>query len=178
MYTLRCTQLLLARLSAPTPIGIDAPPPTTILGDWYANRLNVGRRQLIICTSERSLLTVVVPAKNLPQLPERLRHAVTRLLQRLDIPLPQIVREEREMRWHQIGRTASRRVLGSLNEFVLLASHYVDDAADDEDLDNVGLRLSRTPCRPIPYQFPDQYTQALFRQAYQRPLSPETMSPD
>ena len=72
MFTLRCTRRLLERFGEPA---ADVPAPTTVLGDWYANLLNVGRLRLVLCTSERTLLTVLVPAKDVSALPDQLRIA-------------------------------------------------------------------------------------------------------
>jgi hypothetical protein len=58
----------------------DSVEPTTTLGDWYANILNVGRSRLLMCTSERSPLTVIVPARNLAAFPDRLQQTVANTL--------------------------------------------------------------------------------------------------
>jgi len=162
VYTLRCTQRLLIRLGPPAN---DLVGSTTALGDWYANTLNVGHRRLVLCTSARTLLTVLVPARELRSLPDRLRDAVGRMLTQLDIPPSQILRESREMRWHQLAPTASRQVLGSMNDFAFLAETYIRDDGPDVDLDAIALVLNRAPCRPIEYQSPDRYTQAVLRRA-------------
>ena len=164
MYTLRCTQHLLGRLGHVSP-ATDPAEPTTVLGNWYANALNVGRLRLLLCTSERTLLTVLVPAKNLPTFPGRLREAIGRTLISLDIPVDQIAREQREMMWHQLGRTVSRHVLGSMSDFAFLAETYIRDDGPDVDLDQIGLILNRAPCRPIHYQSPDRFTREVFRSA-------------
>src|SRR6266545_8364820 len=126
MYTLRCTRPLLKRLgplTAPSP-GL-APDATTTLGDWYANRLNIGRHRLVLCTNERSLLSVVVPAKDLPQLPQRLAESLAVLLRRIRVPATAITREVREMQWVRFDGTMSRSVLGSMNDFALTAQAFV-----------------------------------------------------
>ena len=38
---------------------------TTRLGNWYVNLVRYGRPQMVLASSERSLLTVVLPARNL-----------------------------------------------------------------------------------------------------------------
>ena len=171
MYVLRCTQRLLGRLGAGVdPDGME-PEPTTILGDWYANPLNIGRLRLVLCTSEKSLLCALVPARGPAGLADRLRGAVGRLLPRLGIDHSDVQRELREMAWHQVGRTCSRRVLGSMNDFAFLADGYIRDdgaglgmaAAGDVDLDEIALTLARAPCSPISYQSPERFTQALFQ---------------
>jgi hypothetical protein len=165
VYTLRCTQRLLARLDQPIDGGHAAATSTTALGDWYANTLNVGRLRLLLCTSERTLLTVLLPAKDLGAFPDRLREAVVRMLTRLDVANGEVARERREMAWHQLGRTASRRILGSMNDFAFLAETYIRDEGPDVDLDAIATILNRAPCRPIEYQSPDRLTQAVFRRA-------------
>jgi len=35
--------------------------PTTALGDWYANLVPTCRGGIVICTSERTLLTAILP---------------------------------------------------------------------------------------------------------------------
>ena len=164
VFTIRCTQTLLKRLNA----SLDATEEseaTTVLGDWYANTLNVGRRRLLLCSSERSLLTVIIPTAPLSSFPERLEQAVARLLTGLPIAAPAIERESRDMRWHRFGRTRSRQILGSMNDFAFLAEHYIRDDGPDVDLESVAQMLNRAPCRPIQYQSPDRLTPALFARA-------------
>lgn len=61
MFAFRRTQKLLDRINlSPDPEPV---PPDTVLGDWYANLLRVGRTQLVLAVSERTLLPVVVPAR-------------------------------------------------------------------------------------------------------------------
>ena len=85
------------------------------------------------------------------------------MLVRLDILPAAIEREDREMRWHQIAPTMSRRVLGSMNDFAFMADAYIRDDGPDADLDDVAARSNRAPCRPINYESPDRATQAAFR---------------
>src|SRR5258706_834415 len=42
-------------------------PPTSALGDWYVNLVQIGRQQVVLATSERSLLSVLFPARGLRQ---------------------------------------------------------------------------------------------------------------
>ncbi len=116
MFTLRCTRRLLSRFP-PAGGPTDEDQSTTVLGDWYANVLNVARLRLVLCTSDRSLLTVLVPAKNLSALPGRLTGAVAAMLAELRVAPAAIERERRAMDVHRIAPTASRRVLGSMNDF-------------------------------------------------------------
>ena len=163
MFTLRCTQPLLKRLSPLTARG-DGPEPetTTVLGEWYANRLNIAQHRLILCTSERSLLSVVVPAKDLPGLPQRLAESLAALLRRAGVPPSAIAREIREMQWVRFDRTISRSVLGSMNDFADAADWFFrrpgGGVAYLEDLD---WELSETPCGPLGYAQPRERAKEL-----------------
>ena len=43
--------------------------PTTVLGDWYCTALNHRHRRLVLRLAERSLLPVIVPAKDFTTFP-------------------------------------------------------------------------------------------------------------
>ena len=53
MFALRCTKKLLDRMRVDPESSPAA--PTTILGDWYGNLIRVGKQQLILCVSEKTL---------------------------------------------------------------------------------------------------------------------------
>lgn len=62
VFTFRCTQKLLDRLHVTPTLAPD--PSDSVLGDWYANLIRVGRTQLVLAVSERTLLPVVLEAKD------------------------------------------------------------------------------------------------------------------
>jgi hypothetical protein len=161
VFTLRCTQHLLKRLGTPV-AEPELRAPTTVLGNWYANTLNVGRLRLLLCVSELTLLPVIIPAKDLNRFPDRLRDALTAMLIELRIPQDQLMREITEMNSHQISRTASRRILGSMNDFAFMAEHHIRECGPDTDLQQVARELARAPCSPIEYNTPSRMTQAVF----------------
>ena len=113
MVTLRCTQKLLRRLHV-SPQAAHA-PSTTVLGDWYAN-LYYSRPQYILCMNERTLLLVLVPARDAKSLGPRFRDAAVAHLRRIGIPDAAIAAEARAMSEIAFGRTTSRSVLGCLRE--------------------------------------------------------------
>ena len=127
-----------------------------MLGDWYANRLNIGRHRLILCTSEATLLTVVVPAKDLLGLPIRLAESVSLCLQRIGVPLARVQLELNEMQLVRFDRTVSRSILGSMNDFILSAYAFVGGAESDMYLDDLDARLNETPCKPLGYMSPTE----------------------
>jgi hypothetical protein len=159
MFTVRCTQKLLRRVeSTEKPAA-----PTTVLGDWYANVLYSQPHQLVLCVSERSLLPVVLHAKEAHTLAPRLTLAVGQLLQRLGVATAMIEREQHEMRAFAYSRTQNRRVLGQLNDLMFQLSWYLHDGPA-ENLLTHSLHLAETPCGAID-GFPDKLTVELFQAA-------------
>lgn len=61
----------------------------------------------------------------------------------------------------QVRRTASRSVLGSLNDFMFQLQVGLD-MSPERSLVEQALWLAETPCKPIEYASPDRTTQALF----------------
>lgn len=58
-----------------------------------------------------------------------------------------------------IGRTASKRVLGSMNDFAWMIDGYLEGTTS---LLDVSLRLAETPCSPLEMDTPRRATVALF----------------
>ena len=160
MLTVRCTQKLLRRLDYRE----ETSAPTTILGDWYANILFSRPQQLVLCVSERSLLPVVLLAKENQTLAPRLGAAVGELLLTLGVAPALVEREQTEMRSFAYGRTKNRRVLGSLNDLMFQLSWYLHDRPESSLLEH-SLHLAETPCAPIGYSSPDRVTVELFHSA-------------
>lgn len=120
MVTLRCTQKLLRRLGVPAKI--ETSPPTTVLGDWYATLVHARPHQLVVCMNERSLLVVLVPARESNSLGTRFREVVIAQLRRLGVPPTAVDAEARAMSKLAFGPTASRSLLGCLREAVFALS--------------------------------------------------------
>src|SRR5262249_47773564 len=121
MFTLRCTAKLRKRLG--TRHELPATPPSTKLGDWYAHLLFT-RPQLVLCVSERTLLPVLVPARDGSLLVARLCYAVGQMLTALGVGDAAVASEREAMKDAVIGKTVSRQVLGSMNDFVHMLDSY------------------------------------------------------
>ena len=158
MVTVRCTQKLLRRL----PLTADPPASTTVLGDWYANVLFSRPQQLLLCVSERTLLPIVLPAKELQTLVPRLSLAVGEVLLRLGVSPRLAEIEQDEMRTFTYGRTQNRRVLGSLNDFMFMLAHCLRARPEVSVIEH-SLHLAQTPCKPIGHSSPDRVVPELFR---------------
>jgi hypothetical protein len=159
VFTLRCTQRLLARLKAsPNDVPSDR---TTRLGDWYANLVHVGRQQLVLAVSEQTFLPVVVAAAPNATLVARLAVATGEVLRALRVDPLAVDSEVAAMATAAIGRTLSRQVTGVMVDFAKQLEFYLED---ESSLLSCSLRLAETPCSPL-YKTaisPDRATLLLF----------------
>src|SRR5438093_774093 len=155
MFTLRCTARLRKRLGMMK----DAPPmpSSTKLGDWYAHLL-FSRPRVVLCVSERTLLPVLIPARDARLLVQRLRDVVGQMLVELGIADAAVESERAAMMDAVIGKTLSRQVLGSMNDFVRMLDSYRGAGS----LLEVSLRLAETPCGPLRMNSPREETNRAF----------------
>lgn len=161
MLVLRCTRNIRARLRLPDDIP-EPPRSTGVLGDWYVHLVRFGRNQSVLATSERSLLTVLLPAGELREnLAPNLRSAIGALLSLLGVPHEAIHREITAMTPVAFGRATNRRVLGSMNDLAFQASVHL--AGGEENPLVIGRLLAATPMsaiglKPRELGFPDKLT--------------------
>jgi hypothetical protein len=139
MAILRCTQKLLRQMRA-APLS-DEGEPANRLGDWYANALNIGRLRLVLCVSERSLLPVILQAREYRTLPTRLLPEVRWLLASIGVPSAVAVAEVSAMEPMSVGKTRSRTVLGSMNQMLLDAYYHLTDPRHVPELRATSLHL-------------------------------------
>src|SRR5665647_470617 len=90
MVAIRCTQKLLARIGAPSPV---TQPTTTLLGDWYARPVSIGHQRLILLISEHSRLPVIMPGRDARHLACNFPVALARVLLELGVGGAAIERE-------------------------------------------------------------------------------------
>lgn len=164
MLVVRCTKRLVARLRLET---TDDPGPSTgRLGDWYANTLNVGRARYVLCLSERTLLPVILPARK-AEFPASLPQTLAQVLRELEIHTAQIEAEVHAASPTVFAPTASRVLLGALNDFAWNAEahfHHPARTSAPSPL-QVALALARMPSKPIGYSSPDRVTREIFAAA-------------
>lgn len=157
MFALRCTRMVLKHIKDEPDEGHF--PTTTALGDWYVNLIPMPIGELLIFVSERSLVTVAIPAEEVRVILPQLRQRVANLLKQIDVPESLLTSEIRQMENTQLARTASRSVLGSMND---IASHYQymvehDIAGKIQNLEEMELKISMFPHKPIGYEIPSQF---------------------
>src|SRR5205807_7212583 len=144
---LRCTRRLLRRLHETA--AEDAPASSTVLGDWYANVLWVYRKPLVLAVSARTLLPVLLPARDPNSLGPRLAAALGHILAALGIPAHRVKEEQRRMAEIAFARTISRQILGTMSDFDRML-----DPAPGQSLISAALELAEAPCGPIGMETP------------------------
>jgi hypothetical protein len=143
MLIVRATRKLLGRLG---PITADAEQrSTTLLGDWYATAW-FWRPQVALLVSETTLLPVLMPLAPAATLLQRVGLQLAAVLAAHRTPAEFIDAELREMDQVRLARTASRSVVGIMNEFAYLADAW---RHDEPDLLTLAVRLAATPCGPL-----------------------------
>lgn len=160
MVIFRCTGRVVRRFRLR--LQDDVPPSSGILGDWYANLLNVGSARLVLCQSERSLLPVIVPARN-DSFPAAFGPALAAVLQGLGVRADLIDREVTAANEVAFAKPRSRWVLGAMNDFAFQAQAYFSSVPRVDDAVAVCLELAEMPSRPIGYQSADCLTISLFQ---------------
>ena len=144
MVVLRRTQKLSASLpnSDATPLTSD-----TALGDWYVNRIVVDRQPLLLLVSSATLLPILIPARDVRALPDRLAGIVEARLRRCGIEEAVIKAEVDAMSSVTVGATVDRSVLGILVDFAKSVPFHLEPGQWDEHmLPGVEARLAETPC--------------------------------
>ena len=159
MFTLRATRKLLTAMEAAP--AKEPPTPTTVLGDWYAKLADDG---LILCVSERTLLPVVLPRETLGAITRALPQALAAVLDKLGVDRAAIERERFAMAQSAVSTTASRRVVGFLNDFAFAIEAMYEDT-HRRPLLETSLELAHTPCHASSAKrlvWPDAATKAAF----------------
>lgn len=112
---------------------------------------------LVLCVSERTLLPVVLPAKSLASLPERLVAGIGEVLAAIGVDAAAIAAELDSMREPVFAKTANRRVLGTMNDFAFM----MEAGSGSETLLETSRFLAETPCSPIGRKSPSDIALAL-----------------
>jgi hypothetical protein len=163
MVILRATQRVLRLLPSVSSEFVES---DTALRDWYVNRLVVDRRPLLLLVSSQSLLPMLVPARDVRALPNRLPGLVKDRLLRQGVPADHVEAEVRAMNPVVVSATRDRSVIGTLNEFTKdVPYHLPVNGWSESDLAMFELHMSETPCRVSRRLedtiFPDQKTPEL-----------------
>lgn len=140
MYTLHCTQKLLVRIKRP--VVADLPPPTTVLGNWYATAL-MWKPQVALLVNEATRLPVFMPLAPATNLAARFPMHLAEVLIGHDVDPNFIAQELQAMLEVGLAKTASRSILGTMNDFTWIAE--AGDAYRLDELYHLSMRLAETP---------------------------------
>jgi hypothetical protein len=160
MVVLHCTKKLLERAKAP--IVSEAPAPTTALGNWYATAL-FWKPQLALFVNERTLLPVFMPLAPVASIAKRFPLQLATVLTAHGIDAAFIEREVAAMTEVVFAKTASRSMLGMMNEFTFSAEASMAHR-ESRDLVGLSLRLADMIFTPIKYSSPAEVLNKLVRQ--------------
>jgi hypothetical protein len=158
LVALRCTQRLLKRLR--TDLASPVPVARNALGHWYATVLTFNRTAYVIAVSERSLLSVVLPGAPFSTLVARFPAALAELLRALGVPAGRVATEVAAISPLVVATTASRRVLGCLNQYAFELSIHLSDEPHSSLLRRE-LWLSENISSAIHYSAPREVAQEL-----------------
>jgi uncharacterized protein DUF6933 len=145
VVVLRATRKVLAHLSPAPDTGAVS---DTALGDWYVTLVDIDDRPLLLLVSSRSLLSILIQARDIAALPQRLPGLVATRLRRLGIAQPLIDAEVAAMSPVCVAPTLDRSVVGSMVEFGKSLNLWMPLGWwDKTSLPFVEVHLSETPCR-------------------------------
>ncbi len=158
MVILRCTKKLLTRVGDLGAPDRDPPPSTTAMGDWSANFVQIGRKQVVLAVNNRTLLPVVLPISPTKTLLRRFNEAVGEVLTSLGVDGQKVTNELGAMNECIVSTSNDRRVTGTLVDFAGLLEGYLDA----RPLVEVALHLAKAPCSPSGMECARDVTRELF----------------
>lgn len=138
---LHCTQKLRDKLKAEPVLPV---PTDHWLGTWYATVL-MWRPQLVLLVNEQTLLPVLMPAAPASTLVQRLPAGIKRMLLAIGVSTSTVDQALGDLKAAAICKTASRSLVGTMNEFCFLAESYRGGMSTVDQL-GIALRLAQTPC--------------------------------
>ena len=145
MYSLLATKKLRDR--AKQPVAAAVAEPTTWLGNWYGTVL-FWRPQLALVVNEQTLFPVMMQLAPAATVLERFPAVLGETLAALGVERRFIDAELAEMREGQWAKTASRSVLGVMNEFSFQANESRRRRRVTDPIE-MALWLAQTPCSPL-----------------------------
>jgi hypothetical protein len=146
VFTVRGTKKFLDRVGRPM---ADPPSSTTVLGDWYANVLS-WRPHVALFVNATTFVPVLIPLAPASGVVTRFPVAMAGVLGALGIDPRFVESESTEMSSVVLAKTASRQVLGVMNEFTFMAEHTISTGrSDPADLLGLSVWLANTIVGPI-----------------------------
>lgn len=156
MIVLRCTQRILK--GAKAPVTREPPEPTVPLGEWYVNRASLPfpGQVAVVYTNSRTLLSIVVPGREVHSTVAMFAKRLPRLLENLLLP-PEFVDAHRGLdAAYTLAPTANRSVLSSQNQVIYLLDWNAKRHAGPGGVnwDALDMEYAGTPMFSVPTHFP------------------------
>ena len=156
MVIFRCTQKLAKKFKLPLEKDFNE-TSTNILGDWYFNYFIFARKYYLLGVCEKSLLPVIIPAKEIKDFPARFCGELNKILEFSGIEKQKIDEETAAMQKIRFAATKSKTVLGCQNDCIRLLPHILENTSH-RNLLEISLTLGRTPFKSINYANPLEIT--------------------
>lgn len=156
------TQKLLSRLKQAATPEVET---STVLGNWYGNVVP-WRPHVAVVVNETTLLPVFMPLAPAKTMLDRFPQQLAAVLTKLYVPKAFIDNELAQMSKVRTAKTANRVIVGSMNEFIKMASYrrFADNGVNP-DLVELSTWLAATPCGPLRKRkvYPDRELAALIK---------------
>ncbi len=144
-FTIHATKKLLDRVKQPI---VEAVDPSSELGNWYATAL-FWKPQVALLVNERTLVPVFMPLAPAGSLAVRFPEELRKVLDAHGVDPRFVDHEIRSMGEGHYAKTASRSLLGVMNEFSFFGNVHRVELGADEDLVALSVRLAETPMSPL-----------------------------
>ncbi len=134
---------------------VTLPEPTTRLGNWYCNEFTASRRKYLIFVNECTLLPIVISVKGLKTSGDILEVFKQRLFKAfllLNLPDKKFIPKLLEMDEVVFAKTASRSVVGSMNDIIAQAKFSCDYHDIGVDSPAIFESLSQIPLKANGYK--------------------------
>jgi hypothetical protein len=155
MVALRCTAALLKRLRV-TAVA-ETGPATGLLGDWCAKPIRFRGPPLVLCSNERSLLSVVIRLAPAATFGNRFAAAAQHRINQIPVAPSSRFAEIASLHPILVAKATNRSVLSSMTQLAFGAEawlHAESDQAESFDLEALGERLCETPCSALSTHWP------------------------
>jgi len=127
----------------------DPPSSTPVLGDWYANVL-FWRPHVALFVNATTFVPVLTPLAPASGAVARFPAAMAEVIGALGVDPRFVESESTEMSSVVLAKTASRQVLGVMNEFTFMAEHTISTGrSGPADLLGLSVWLANTIVGPI-----------------------------
>ncbi|HZV47000.1 MAG TPA: hypothetical protein VFG06_06615 [Thermodesulfovibrionales bacterium] len=160
MRLIHCTQKLLKELSCPTVDLTLYTPASEGLGNWYANFIRIDRRKCVLFTNEKTLYSFLIPKvkkENLQNIVDEFLFNLNMNLQAEGFSIDIITKVMLEYQTIGFAKTASKHVLGSMNELTFQYEYLIlhrEGGIENARMIGVNKHINRTIMRGIKYLHP------------------------